>query len=169
MSEENIAGTTATEQPNGGEDGIDYKAKYEEALKHSREWEKRAKANRDKAKAYDEAEAGKKTVEERLAALEGENANLKAAAERAETVKAVAKQTGVPESVVAALNGADAGQLAEQAKAIAEAMKPKGGAPVAPEAGKKPEPGKPSKKDILSIKDAKERKAAIADNIELFQ
>lgn len=168
MSEENITEPAeTTEQPNGGEE-IDYKAKYEEALKHSREWEKRAKSNRDKAKAYDEAEAGKKTVEERLAALEGENANLKAAAERAETVKAVAKETGVPEAVVAALNGADAEQLAEQAKAVAEALKGKGGAPVAPEAGKKTEPGKPSKKDILSIKDAKERKAAIAANIDLF-
>lgn len=167
MSEENTEAVETTEQPNGGEE-IDYKAKYEEALKHSREWEKRAKSNRDKAKAYDEAEAGKKTVEERLAALEGENASLKAAAERAETIKAVAKETGVPESVVAALNGADAEALTEQAKAIAEAMKPKGGAPVVPEAGKKETPGKMSKEDILSIKNSKERKAAIAANIDLF-
>ena len=45
---------------------------------------------------------------------------------------------------------------------------PAGGAPRVPEAGQKQKPGKPSKKDILSIKDAKERKAAIAANIDLF-
>ena len=48
-------------------------------------------------------------------------------------------------------------------------MKPAGGAPKAPEAGGKPKPGKPSKKDILGIEDKKERMAAIAANIDLFK
>ena len=42
-------------------------------------------------------------------------------------------------------------------------------APKVPEAGGKPKPGKPSKKDILGIEDKKERMAAIAANIDLFK
>ena len=34
------------QEPNGESQDIDYKAKYEEAIAHSREWEKRAKPTR---------------------------------------------------------------------------------------------------------------------------
>ena len=54
-------------------------------------------------------------------------------------------------------------------RAIAAIAKPQGGAPLAPEAGQKQKPGKPSKKDILGIEDKKERMAAIAANIDLFK
>lgn len=177
MSEETInevQQTEATEQPDGGE--VDYKALYEEAVEssrkaveNSRKWEKRAKANSQKAKAYDEAEAGKKTIEERLAALEGENADLKAKAEHARIVREVASVTGVPESVVSTLNGSDQESLTEQASAIKEAMRPRGGAPSAPEAGHRDLPGKRTKGDIYAIKNKTERLHAIAQNRELFE
>lgn len=176
MSEETIdevQQTEGTEQPNGGE--VDYKALYEEAVEssrkaveNSRKWEKRAKANSQKAKAYDEAEAGKKTIEERLAALEGENADLKAKAEHARMVREVASVTGVPESVVSSLNGTDQEALTEQASAIKEAMRPRGGAPMSEETGHRDLPGKASKQDIYAIKNKSERIAAIAKNRELF-
>ena len=61
----------------------DYKALYEKAQAdldrekaNARKWEGRSKANSDKAKAFDAAQAKSKTVEERLAALESENASL---------------------------------------------------------------------------------------------
>ena len=81
----------------------------------------------------------------------------------------MAKATGLDRSIVATLNGEDEDALTEQAKAVAAIMKPAGGAPKAPEAGGKPKPGKPSKKDILGIEDKKERMAAIAANIDLFK
>ena len=85
------------------------------------------------------------------------------------TVDSVAKATGLDRAIVATLSGTDEESLTEQAEAIAAIAKPQGGAPLAPEAGQKQKPGKPSKKDILGIEDKKERMAAIAANIDLFK
>lgn len=156
-------------QGGDGGQGPDYKALYENALKESRKWESRSKAN---FKELDELKAAAPkadpTVEERLSALESENAALKASAAHSALVDSVAKATGLDRSIVATLNGEDEDALTEQAKAVAAIMKPAGGAPKAPEAGNKPRPGKPSKKDVLGIEDKKERLAAIAANIDLF-
>ncbi len=148
----------------------DYKALYEKALAESRKWEGRSKANKKELDELKKQPVADRTVEERLAALEAENESLKATASRNKLVDSVAKATGLDRSIVAALNGEDEDALTEQAQAIAAQLKPAGsnGAPKVPEAGKKQHPGKPSKKDILAIEDAKERKAAIAANIELF-
>ena len=157
------AGAEGAEQPEK-----DYKALYEKTLAESRKWESRSKANAKELEALKSKPAADRTVEDRLAALEAENEALKATAARRSLVDSVAKATGLDRSIVSALNGADEDALTEQASAIAAQLKPKGGAPAAPEAGKRDKPGRPSKKDILSIKDAKERKAAIAANIDLF-
>ena len=163
------AETDPIDSAQGGETdpAPDYKALYENALKESRKWESRSKAN---LKELDELKAAATktdpTVEERLSALESENASLKASAARSALVDSVAKATGLDRSIVATLNGEDEDSLTEQAKAVAAITKPAGGAP---EAGGKPKPGKPSKKDILGIEDKKERMAAIAANIDLFK
>ena len=132
---------TDPQQAAGGSDGKDYKALYEDAVKESRKWEKRSKDNLEQLNALKQSQ-GKPdpTIEERIAALEKENGDLKAASERAALVDSVAT-----------------------------IAKPQGGAPLAPEAGQKQKPGKPSKKDILGIEDKKERMAAIAANIDLFK
>lgn len=166
------AETDPIDSAQGGETdpAPDYKALYENALKESRKWESRSKAN---LKELDELKAATPktdpTVEERLSALESENAALKASAARSALVDSVAKATGLDRSIVATLNGEDEDALTEQAKAVAAITKPAGGAPMAPEAGGKPQPGKLSKKDILGIEDKKERMAAIAANIDLFK
>lgn len=166
------AETDPIDSAQGGETdpAPDYKALYENALKESRKWESRSKAN---LKELDELKAAAAktdpTVEERLSALESENAALKASAARSALVDSVAKATGLDRSIVATLNGEDEDALTEQANAVAAIMKPAGGAPKVPEAGGKPKPGKPSKKDILGIEDKKERMAAIAANIDLFK
>lgn len=166
------ANPPATPPTNDGADpdSTDYKALYEKALAESRKWEGRSKANKKELDELKKQPAADRTVEERLAALEAENESLKATASRNKLVDSVAKATGLDRSIVAALNGEDEDVLTEQAQAIAAQLKPAGsnGAPKVPEAGKKQQPGKPSKKDILAIEDAKERKAAIAANIELF-
>ena len=46
------------QEPNGESQDIDYKAKYEEAIAHSREWEKRAKANKTAADELERARIG---------------------------------------------------------------------------------------------------------------
>ena len=159
------------QQAQAGEtQGKDYKALYEEAVKESRKWEKRSKENlaqlNDLKGSKSEPDP---TIEERIAALEKENGDLKAASARAALVDSVAKATGLDRAIVATLSGADEEALTEQAEAIAAIAKPRGGAPSVPEAGVKQKPGKPSKKDILGIEDKKERMAAIAANIDLFE
>lgn len=158
------------QQAQGGSDGKDYKALYEEAVKESRKWEKRSKDNLAQLNDLkDSKDKPDPTIEERIAALEKENGDLKAASARAKLVDSVAKATGLDRAIVATLSGADEESLTEQAEAIAAIARPQGGAPLAPEAGKKQKPGKPSKKDILGIEDKKERMTAIAANIDLFK
>ena len=156
---------TEPQQAQGGSEGKDYKALYEDAVKESRKWEKRSKDNLEQLNALKQSQ-GKPdpTIEERLAALEKENGDLKAASARAKLVDSVAKATGLDRAIVATLSGADEESLTEQAEAIAAIAKPR-----VPEAGQKQKPGKPSKKDILGIEDKKERMAAIAANIDLFK
>lgn len=163
-------GQTDPQQGAGEAQPRDYKALYEEAVKESRKWEKRSKDNLEQLNALKQSQ-GKPdpTIEERIAALEKENGDLKAASARAALVDSVAKATGLDRAIVATLSGADEDALTEQAQAIAAIAKPRGGAPLVPEAGIKQKPGKPSKKEILGIEDKKERMAAIAANIDLFK
>ena len=157
------------EQPQATETGAE--AKPTETLEfwkaQARKNETAMKANRKELEALKAQLQGSKTVEERLAALEGENAALKAAGARADAVRAVARATGVGESIVAALNGADEAALTAQANAIAEAYRAPS-APMADEAGRKPAAAQATRGDIRAIKDKKARRAAIAENIELF-
>lgn len=158
------------QQESGEAQEKDYKALYEEAVKESRKWEKRSKDNLAQLNDLkDSKDKPDPTIEERIAALEKENGDLKAASARAKLVDSVAKATGLDRAIVATLSGADEESLTEQAEAIAAIAKPQGGAPRVPEAGQKQKPGKPSKKDILGIEDKKERMAAIAANIDLFK
>lgn len=124
----------------GGGNEPDYKALYEQLKSESRKWEERAKANKDKADKWDAAAAGNESVEDRIAKLEAENKAMKDAEKRHALVVKVANETGLSESMVSTLSGADEDSLMEQAKAIADAIdaaKPTG-APNVPEAGKFP-------------------------------
>lgn len=116
----------------------DYKALYEAEKANSRKWENRSKANKAKADELDRLKDGAESVEKRIAALEAEKKRLEDEKERAALVKAVAKSTGVPESIVSSLSATDEDSLTAQAQAIAENYKAPGGAPSVPEAGKYP-------------------------------
>lgn len=122
----------------GGDDPKDFEALYKQALAESRKWESRSKANAEKARKFDELEAGKKGAEERLADLEAKYTALETEKARATLVQQVSKATGVSAGIVASLSATDEDGLTSQAKAIAEAYKTKGGAPNVPEAGKFP-------------------------------
>lgn len=171
MAEEAIEnqGSEGLQNAEGQAETVDWEAKYRELQKESRKWESRAKANKSAADELSKAKEANKSVEERIAALESENQSYKAQAARTALVADVAKETGLAVEVVSLLSGEDAETLTEQAQLIAGQMKSRGGAPSIEEAGKKQKPGKMSKADILQIKNDKERKAAIAENIELFK
>lgn len=108
------------EPPAGG--GTDWKAM-------ARKWERLAKSNSDKAKAYDELqEEGKSELQkaqEKARRAEDELAELKARAELDEARRRVAKSAGVPESLVF---GATEDEMEANAKAVAEYARPRAGA-----------------------------------------
>lgn len=85
---------TDPQQAQGGSEGKDYKALYEEAVKESRKWEKCSKDNLAQLNGLKESRGKPNpTIEERIAALEKENGDLKAASERAALVDSAAKAT----------------------------------------------------------------------------
>lgn len=147
MANQEEQGAAGTNPATGGEP--DYKALYEKAAKDleaaqaqaekwkglSRKNEDRAKSNAGAAKDLEEASAQLADLAQRLEAIEGENAALKASAARSALVASVSKATGVPEDIVSMLSASDEKSLTEAATAIAEAYKAPGGAPFVPEAG----------------------------------
>lgn len=103
--------------PPAGEE-IDYKAKYEETLRHSRTWETRAKENSDKAKKFDEAETAKLSEIEREK-KRAEEAEQKSAVQAAELLQLrVANENGITKEERALLTGATEEVLTAQVAAI---------------------------------------------------
>lgn len=104
----------------------DWQAKYEAMRQHSREWEKKAKANEDAADELEKLKAAQMSEQEkankRAEKAEAELNELKAKAERAETVAKVADEANVPAEFVAMLTGADADELAKQVARILELL-----------------------------------------------
>jgi chromosome segregation ATPase len=104
----------------------DWKAKYEEMRQHSREWEKKARANQSAADELEKQRADSQTEQEKAIAraqkAEAELEKLKADAERAKTVSQVATDTGIPSEIVSMLNGKDADELQAQVEAIKKSL-----------------------------------------------
>lgn len=119
-----------------GEDPVDWEAKYREAIKHSRTWEERAKANQGAADRLKELEDASKTELQKALdaqkAAEDELAALKKGAELDKARAKVAAETGVPAEFVV---GDDEGAMREYAERLAEHYKTPP-APSVPQAGK---------------------------------
>lgn len=133
-------------------DATDWKAE-------ARKWEKLAK------KAEKQAD-GRKTAEEQLSALREELDAMKAERDQEKWLSEVAAETGVDASLI---RGSSKEEMAAHAAAIAKAYK-KPAAPSGQSDTRKGDGGgaKLTKADILAIKSSRERKAAIRENIELF-
>lgn len=129
VTEPNGAATSTTSEPNGEPEEIDFKAKYEEAIGHSRKWESQAKANKDAADELQKLKDAQKTAEqkqaEHLQALERENAAFRAEAQQRQWAAEVATETGVPAEVLR-------GSTREEIEAHAALLKPAYEAPKAP-------------------------------------
>lgn len=89
-------------EPNGGE--TDWEAKYREALKHSRDWEARAKANKGAADELERIKAENMSEAERLRAraekAEAELSRLESEKELSDAAQEISKQTDVPEDLL---------------------------------------------------------------------
>ena len=126
--------------PGGGSDGapaatetpqdIDWQAKYTEAIKHSREWEKRAKDNKNAAEELEKLKEASMTEQEKAAKhvkeLEDKVASYEAAKQRAEWKTQVSAETGVPADVI---EGDSLEAMQAHAKKINALLNPKPKAP----------------------------------------
>lgn len=167
--EQGVQGTEQVGAEAAQPEGTDYKALCEqlradnEKLKaESRKWEKRSKENLDTAKQAESA--AKKSVEEEVAGLKAKLKQMEDEQAHARLVASVAKAKNVPAEL---LRGKDedelnafADQLAEFAKrSVPSTPADKGGAA---------QPKPLTKAQIAAIKDPKERRKAIRENITLF-
>lgn len=119
---ENDSEPTTTNVDADGATTEDFRSKYMAMREHSREWEKRAKANEAAAAELEELRKARSTDEERLAAAniraekaESEVAGLRASMERAELVAKVSEETGVPRGL---LHGDTEDELRASAEAV---------------------------------------------------
>lgn len=104
---------------------VDWKAKYEDAIKHSREWESRAKANKDAADELDRLKESQLSETEKLTRraerAEKELSSLTTANQVNAWKNAAAEQYHVPASL---LSGATEDEINANAKALAEWKNP---------------------------------------------
>ena len=123
----------APEAAQTGQD-VDWKAKYEETLGHSRKWEQRAKDNADAARRLAEIETAQQTAEASTAERITELENKLAAAERTALVSRVQAEHGISsEDAELFLTGTDEATLTAQAARLAE--RTQAAAPVVPSEG----------------------------------
>lgn len=122
-------------EDNGGGAGgngepVDWEAKYKDAVKHSREWEKRAKDNKAAAEELEKFKESQMSETEktarRISALEKENAAYKAEKQQAAWKAEVSKKTGVPAEL---LRGTTLDEIQSHAEQIDTVLHPKPKAP----------------------------------------
>ena len=98
MTDETKAEAQAIEQVDESEK--DWKAEYEKMRTHSRDWEKKAKANEKAADELEKLKAAQMTEQEkaiaRAEAAENELAALKAEQARTDAALKISNETGVP-------------------------------------------------------------------------
>ena len=110
--------TTAAHEPEKQAD-TDWRAKYEDMRAHSRDWEKKAKANQSAADELEKLKAAQMNEQERerarADAAEAEVARLKAEQARADAAQRISAEKGVPLELL--MFCADEDAMAEFAKA----------------------------------------------------
>ena len=157
------------QEPNGEAQEVDWEAKYREALRHSRQWEDRAKANKEKADAFDKLEDEKKTelekATERIAALQAEVDGFRSAEEIRKAREEVARETGVDPSLIRGATREELEAHAAQLAAFLKVAKP--GFPKDKGGAKTPPPI--TVDEIEKIPDQMARVRARAEHIELYR
>jgi hypothetical protein len=135
------------------EDPQDWKTKYEDAIKHSRDWEKRAKDNKsaaDELKQLKDANlSDQEKTSKRMKELETENAAYKTAQQQSEWKTQVSKDTGIPAEL---LHGDTIEAMKDNASKLNDYIHPKPKAPGVPGQGKTPskQPSDQQKRDWIN-------------------
>lgn len=110
-------------EPNGEAGAVDYEARYNELLKHSREWERKAKANKAAADELEKLKQSQMSEAEKLQRqYEAEKARadaLEAEKLRAEWVSEVSKETGLGADLLSLIAAESKEDLAEKAAGLA--------------------------------------------------
>lgn len=138
----------APSDPGGGSDAedqnetpqdIDWQAKYNDAIRHSREWEKRAKDNKNAAEELEKLKEASMTEQEKAAKhvkeLEDKVASYETAKQQADWKAQVSAETGVPADVI---EGDSLEAMQSHAKRIHELLNPKPKAPAVHGADRQP-------------------------------
>lgn len=138
----------APSDPGGGSDAedqnetpqdIDWQAKYNDAIRHSREWEKRAKDNKNAAEELEKLKESQMSETEKAAKrtqeLEAQVAAYKAKEQQADWKAQVSAETGVPADVI---EGDSLEAMQSHAKRIHELLNPKPKAPAVHGADRQP-------------------------------
>lgn len=138
----------APSDPGGGSDAedqnetpqdIDWQAKYNDAIRHSREWEKRAKDNKNAAEELEKLKEASMTEQEKAAKhvkeLEDKVASYETAKQRAEWKAQASAETGVPADVI---EGDSLEAMQSHAKRIHGLLNPKPKAPAVHGADRQP-------------------------------
>lgn len=114
-------GRTAPPRDPDGTEPTDWEAKYKEALGHSRDWEKKAKANKAAADELEKLKESQMSETEKAAKrtreLEAQVAAYKAKEQQAEWKKQVSAATGIPAEALR-------GSTLEEIQAHAGILKP---------------------------------------------
>lgn len=122
--DEQAARTEPTE-PNGDEgakEPVDWEQRYRDAIAHSRDWERKAKANNKAASELAELKKAQMSELERATAERDEYKALaealRAEKERAAWASEVSEETGVPSDVLAMISAENRDELMEKAQSI---------------------------------------------------
>ena len=109
-------------EPNGADETTDWDAKYNEMKQHSREWERKAKANKEAADELAALKESQMSEQERLQKQLDEataRANaLQAEKDRRQWVDDAATETGVPAEILSLIAATDRDDLMSKAAGL---------------------------------------------------
>lgn len=127
--------------PNQNNESVDWEAKYKEAIQHSREWETRAKSNKNAADELAQLKADAADSAKRTAALEAELTAMKNARQQDAWKAAAAEKYGVPTDL---LVGDDEESINAWAEKVGAFVKAKPSAPAVHNPAGTPNQNQPS-------------------------
>lgn len=117
---------TDTQQvdPNGDTAHVDWEAKYNEMKQHSREWERKAKANKDAAEelaALKEAQMSEQEkLQQQLADAIARADALQAEKDKKQWISEVSTETGVPSDLLELISASDRDDLMSKAEKLSD-------------------------------------------------
>lgn len=167
-TEKNVNEPQTNQEPAQAESpGLKAAREENERLKReARKWEERAKANKNAAPKLDETQEQLANLQAKLEQFETENERMRAYQARREAVATVAANTNIPAAVIANMQGSTVEELTAAANVVKQSIPVY---PTNPNDGRGGHVQGVTKDDVLSIKNDKERRRAILENLDKFK